>query len=83
MWPVFRITKSSDVSDIVHSEEQLKAFARDHGPGRFHVDEHSLDPFEGSNAKARQWGKVIHHDDGRVILKPFFFGDHDRIPDII
>jgi len=60
----------------VDSEQALELFARDHGPGRYEVDEHSLDPFEGSNAKARAWGMVIHEPDGRVALKPFFFGDH-------
>jgi hypothetical protein len=73
---VYRITKSTGVGEIVDSVESLVTFARDHGPGRYDVDERSLDPFEGSNAKARAWGTVIHQPDGRVALNPFFFGDH-------
>jgi hypothetical protein len=78
---IYRITKSPDVCDLVDSTEALEAFAREHGPGRYQVDEHSLDAFEGSNAKARGWGTVIHQPDGRIALKPFFFGDHRAIDD--
>jgi hypothetical protein len=81
MTHVYRITKSPDVGTLVDSEEDLEAFARDHGPGPYHVDEHSLDPFEGSNAKARGWGTIIHQPNGRIAVKPFFFGDHRAIDD--
>ena len=67
---VFRIFKAADVGAIVDSEEEMKAFARQHGPGRYRVDQHTLDPFPGSNAKARAWGSVIHLRDGEVILDP-------------
>jgi hypothetical protein len=43
----------------VNSIEALEAFARDHSPGCFDVDEQSLEAFDGSNAKARAWGTVI------------------------
>jgi len=76
MTHVYRITKSPVVGALVNFGEELELFARENGPGRYHVDEHSLEPFEGSNAKARAWGTVIHQPDGRVALKPFFFGDH-------
>jgi hypothetical protein len=46
------------------------SFAREHGPGRYDVDEHSLDPFPGSNVAARAWGKVVHHGNGRVAMDP-------------
>jgi hypothetical protein len=67
---VYRITKSPDLGDIVQSVDDLRAFAREHGPGRYNVDEHSLDPFPGTNVTARAWGKVIHHKDGQVIPDP-------------
>jgi hypothetical protein len=69
------------VGDYVDSVESLKTFARDHGPGRYVVDEHALEPFERSNAKARGWGTVIHQRDGRIAVKPFFFGVHVPIGD--
>ena len=40
-----------DVGDILDSIESLEAFARDHGPGRYDVDEHSLDPFPGQRSR--------------------------------
>jgi hypothetical protein len=60
----FRISKGPDVGDILDSVEALRVFARDHGPGRYDVDEHSLDTFPGSSVSARAWGKVIHYQDG-------------------
>jgi hypothetical protein len=62
-------------------EQALEEFARENGPGRYQVDEHFLDHFEGSNAKARAWGTVIHQPDGRIAVKPFFFGDHRAVED--
>jgi hypothetical protein len=50
---IYRITKSPDLGDIVHSVDDLKAFAPEHGPRRYNVDEHSLDPFPGTNITAR------------------------------
>ena len=52
------------------SIEALERFARDHGPGRYDVDEHSLDPFPGTKVSARSWRKVIHHQGGQVVLDP-------------
>jgi hypothetical protein len=47
MTDVYRISKGPDVGNILDSIESLEAFARDHGPGRYDVDQHSLDPFPG------------------------------------
>ena len=66
----FRISKCPDVGDILDSVEALTAVARDHGPGRYDVDERSLDPFPGTKVSARAWGQVIHHKDGQVVLDP-------------
>jgi hypothetical protein len=67
---VYRISKGRDVGDILDSVEALETFARSHGKGRYDVDEHFLDPFPGTNVAARAWGKVIHRQDGQVVLDP-------------
>jgi hypothetical protein len=84
MTHVYRISKGPNVGDILDSIESLEAFARDHGPGRYHVDEHSLNPFPGRKVSARAWGTIIHQPNGRIALKPYFYGDHYAvvIPDI-
>jgi hypothetical protein len=66
----FRVSKVPDRGDSVQLVEALEAFARNHGPGRSDVDEHSLDPFPGSNHVARAWGHLIHRQDGRVEMEP-------------
>jgi hypothetical protein len=71
MTHVYRISKGPDVGDVLDSVEALEAFARSYGKGRYDVDEHSLDPFPGTDVAARAWGKVIHQRHGymlRVIL---------------
>jgi hypothetical protein len=68
MTDVYRITKSREVGDVVNSIESLEAFARERGAGRYDVDEHSHDPFPGTNVTARAWGKVIHQKDGQVVI---------------
>lgn len=45
MTNVYRISKGPDVGDVLDSIEFVEAFASDHGPGRYDVDEHSLEPF--------------------------------------
>jgi len=70
MTPVYRISKGPGVGDILDSVEALPAFARAHGPGRYDVDEHSLDPFPGTKVSGGASGKVIHHKDGQVVLDP-------------
>jgi len=45
MTHVYRITKGPNVGELVDSIESVEAFARQHGPDRYDVDEHSLDPF--------------------------------------
>jgi hypothetical protein len=64
----FRISKGPSVGDILDSIESLEAFARQHGPGRYNVDEHSLDLFPGTKVSAGAGGKLIHHKDGQVLL---------------
>jgi len=70
MTHIYHITKSPNVGDLVDSVDALEAFARDYGPGRYDVDEHSLDPFPSTKVTARAWGKVIHHQDGRTAMDP-------------
>jgi len=67
----FRISKGPDVGDILDSIEALTAFAREHGPGIYYVDVHSLEPFTGSNVSARPWGKVVHWPkNGEIVFEP-------------
>jgi hypothetical protein len=68
------VSQGQEVGEVVASIKAVEAFARDHGPGRYHVDEHSADPFPGSKSTARGWGSVIHHRDGQVALDPIPWG---------
>jgi hypothetical protein len=70
MTHVFRISKGPDVGDVVDSVEDIEALARDHGPSRYYVDEHSHDPFPGRMVSATAWDKVIHRRGGQVVLDP-------------
>jgi hypothetical protein len=65
MTHVYRISKGPDVGDILDSSESLELFARDHGPGRYHVDEISADPLPSGHS-SRRWGVVIAKQDGTV-----------------
>ena len=38
-------------------------------PGRYHVDEISVDPLPSGHT-VRRWGSAVRHEDGRVILDP-------------
>jgi hypothetical protein len=70
MTHVYRVSKALDVGDIVDSIESLEAFARDNGPGRYHVDEHAAESLPGSKSSAGAWGTVIHQKNGQVVLEP-------------
>jgi hypothetical protein len=67
---IFRVTESPEIGDIVDSVDALMSFVREHGPGRYEVDEHSLDQFPRTKVTARAWGKVIHYEDGYVAMDP-------------
>jgi hypothetical protein len=71
MTHVYRISKVHDVGALINSIEAVESFARQHGRGRYHLDEHSLEPFPGTKVSAREWGTVVHQPDGRVALKPY------------
>ncbi len=81
MATVYRVTKVLDVSQLVDSVDAIEAFAREHGPGRYVVDEHTSEPLPRSTPVARAWGVVVHQPDGRVAMKPFFYGDHVAVED--
>jgi hypothetical protein len=49
---IYRISKRPHVGGILDSVESLETFARGHGPGRYDVDDHSLDPFPGTRVSA-------------------------------
>jgi hypothetical protein len=66
----YRFSRCPVVREILGSIEYLEPFALEHVPGRYDVDQHSLDPFPGTKVSSRAWGKVIHHQDGQVVLDP-------------
>jgi hypothetical protein len=66
----YRISNGPDIGELADSIEDAQAIARNHGPGRYDVDEHRLEPFPGAKASARSWGTVIHHRNGQVVLDP-------------
>jgi hypothetical protein len=70
MSSVYRISNGPSVCEILDSIESLETFVRSHGPSRYQVDEHSLDPFPGTKVSAMAWGKVIRYKDGQVVLDP-------------
>jgi hypothetical protein len=74
MPPIYGFTKSPEVGDIGDSLDAFGAFAKRNGPGRYDVDEHSLDPFPGTKVNARAWGKVNHHTDGQVVIDAVGYG---------
>ena len=49
------------------SPEGVKRVLENLGPGRYHVDEFSADPFR-SRHTSRRWGVVIAKPDGTVIF---------------
>ena len=49
----FRISISPEVGGIVDSIEAIEAFAREHGSGRYEVQEHPVGPFPGSKVAAK------------------------------
>ena len=65
MTHVYRVSKGPNVGDLLGSIESLVASARDHGPGRFHVDQISSDPLPSGHT-SRRWGVVIAKTDGTV-----------------
>jgi hypothetical protein len=67
MGRVYRISKGQDVGELVDSVEAIEHFARQHGPGRYHVNEISSDPTTGGDT-SRKWGTVIVAPDGTVIF---------------
>ena len=70
MSQVYRVTKSPEIGRLVDSIPATETFARENGPGRYHVDEHASDPLPGSKTTARAWDNVIHQPDGQIVLEP-------------
>jgi hypothetical protein len=74
---MFRISVNGKPVVDVDTEEQIEPIVRAGKPGRYHVDEirpnHDLFP---SGHSSRPWGTVTLELDGRIAVKPFFYGDH-------
>jgi hypothetical protein len=58
MTRIYRISKGPGVGDLLASVEAIQTFARDHGPRRYDVDEHSLRPCPGTKVSAPEKGWV-------------------------
>jgi hypothetical protein len=72
---MFRISKDLNTVEDIESEDEIESTVRALGPSRYHIDEIVLDPFPSGHC-SRAWGVGIHQPDGRIALKPFFYGDH-------
>jgi hypothetical protein len=62
---VHSISTRPNVGDILESIESLEAFAHNHGPGRYHVEEIGSGPLPSGHT-SRRWGIVIAKPDGTV-----------------
>jgi hypothetical protein len=69
MTHVYRISKGSDIGALVDSIEAADAFARESGPGRYHIDQITADPLPSGHT-SRRWGIGIKRDDGSVVIEP-------------
>jgi len=64
----YHVSNEAGAGGIVQTVDAIGAFARDHGPGCYVVDEHFPNPLDDSVDSSRVWGKVIHHLDGKVVI---------------
>jgi hypothetical protein len=64
----YRIQHSGEEIAAADSIEQAKAIVRDSRPGAYHVFEVRENPLLQSQLCARDWGILIHPDDGPVIV---------------
>jgi hypothetical protein len=46
---VYRVSKGQEVGEVVDSIKAIEAFARDHGPGWYHVDERAAEYLPGDS----------------------------------
>jgi hypothetical protein len=75
---MFRISRHGQEPVVdVDTLEQIEPVIRAAEPGRYLIDEirPSYDRFPSGHC-SRAWGTVIHQPDGRIALKPSFWGDH-------
>jgi hypothetical protein len=79
---MFRISDSADcwVADV-DTVEQIGATAQSVMPGHYLVEEIGADDNSvPSRHRSRAWGTAIHHPDGRVVLRQFFYCDSVASP---
>src|ERR1700733_14056876 len=65
----FHISNDAHIDGVVQTIEAIGAFARDHGPGRYVVNEHYPNPLHDSFNSSKVWGEVIHHLDGKIAIR--------------
>jgi len=69
------VRKTRDLEDplplVFGGVDELTEAGREHGPGRYHVDEFAAaGETLASGHTCRQWGTIIHQADGTIIPKP-------------
>jgi hypothetical protein len=62
---VYRVSKGQEVGEVVDTIKAVEAFARDNGPGRYHVDKIRSDALPSGHT-ARRWGVVTTMRDSTV-----------------
>jgi hypothetical protein len=66
----YRICRSGEEIAAADSIEQARTIVKESRPGTFQILEVREDLRTQSHLKARNWGRMIHPDDGPVILEP-------------
>ena len=77
---IYRMVRTHPAEDVLPlvfgGPSELVATAREHGPGRYTVDEFaSAGELFSSGHTSRQWGVIIHRPDGTVASEPYPWAD--------
>ena len=76
----YRICRSGEPIAAADSIEQARAIVRESHPGTFQILEVRDDPQPQGHLRARIWGRMIHPDDGPVILDPQAWSSQETCP---
>jgi len=70
MCAFYRIQHNGEEIAAANTIDQAKAIVRDSRPGSYAILEVRDDPSTRGHLVTRNWGHMIHPDDGQVILDP-------------
>lgn len=70
MCTFYRIQHNGEEIAAANTIEQARAIVRDCRPGSYTILEVREDPSTRGHLMTRNWGHMIHPDDGKVILDP-------------